>query len=175
LVATRCDAVFLKSASGAASSAVMLRSGRRGGGNDWNIDFGKDSLFSWYCVMLTITGLFALAASFMPRQKVRHRIVAVVAGLGVLGYAYHLVYMFHGGTYYVDFKVFLLPVLLLGAVIRGLATRRDAKLAPKRRAAREEQWAADTAWYAQRQARAAQAQTTQQPIESEAANGMSKG
>jgi len=137
-----------------------------------NIDFSGNSMFSWYCVMLAVSGLIALSASFTPRLAIRLRSLSAVAGVGVFGYAYYLVYVFHGGMYVVDFKIFFLPVFLAGGVIRALAMRRDAKLAPKRRAAREEQWDAEQAWHAQRNARAAQAQATQ-PAAEAAAEGRS--
>lgn len=100
-----------------------------------NIDFSNDSMFSWYCVMLAVTGLFTLVlASVTPRLSVWLRALVAVLGIASLSYAYYLVYVFHGGTYVVSFKIFFLPVFLVGGVLRALAMRRDAKLA--RRGAR---------------------------------------
>lgn len=135
-----------------------------------NIDFSNDSMFSWYCVMLAVTGLFTLVlASVTPRLSVWLRALVAVLGIASLSYAYYLVYVFHGGTYVVSFKIFFLPVFLVGGVLRALAMRRDAKLAPKRRSAQEDQWAAERTWYAQRQERAAQAQATQSASQAVAA------
>lgn len=135
-----------------------------------NIDFSNDSMFSWYCVMLAATGLITLGlASVTPRLSVWPRALVAVLGIASLGYAYYLVYVFHGGTYVISFKIFFLPVFLVGGVLRALAMRRDVKLAPKRRAAQEEQWAAERAWYAQRQERAAQARAPQSASDAAAA------
>jgi hypothetical protein len=130
-----------------------------------NIDFGNNSVFSWYCVMLAVAGLVALAASFAPRLPVQPRILIAVVGIAALGYAYYLVYVFHGGTYVLNFYILALPLFLIGGVVRRSVMKRDVKLAPKRRAALEEEWDAERAWYAQREERAAQTQSTQPATE----------
>lgn len=116
-----------------------------------NIDFGNEPMFSWYCVMLVVSGFMLVGASFVPKLTVALKAVSLLGGLACLGYAYYLIYAFHGGTYYISFKLFLLPIFLIGAAIRALLERRDAKKAPLLRAAQEQKWAAESAWHAQRQ------------------------
>jgi hypothetical protein len=94
-----------------------------------NLDFTHNAGFSWYVVLLLISGAVMLAMAAMPRtgQRVGARILNLVVSLGFLGYGIYLAFFFQGGTYFVFFKVFIVPVLLLVNFVRTLARRRSAR------------------------------------------------
>ncbi|WP_224285538.1 hypothetical protein, partial [Streptomyces sp. LS1784] len=93
-----------------------------------NLDFSADPLFSWYVVALALSGvIMAAIGAVAGRIKAGLRVLNIVIGLGFLGYAYYLAFVFEGGTYTVFYKVFILPVLLIVASVKGLVERNKEK------------------------------------------------
>ncbi|MEV6974355.1 hypothetical protein [Kitasatospora sp. NPDC093806] len=97
-----------------------------------NLDFDVDPLFSWYVVLLAISGiaLLIIAAVNLGGLKIGWRILNVLVGLGFTGYAYYLAFVFDGGTYTVFFKAFILPVVLIANAVKALVDRSNAPAAP---------------------------------------------
>ncbi len=94
-----------------------------------NIDFGLDPVFSWYVVLLCISGIamLAIAAIKSSGQSTAARAFNALVGVGFLGYGIYLGFIFSGETYIIFFKAFILPVLLLVNFFRSLAGRKNAR------------------------------------------------
>ncbi|MER5356023.1 hypothetical protein ABT093_37595 [Kitasatospora sp. NPDC002551] len=97
-----------------------------------NLDFDAEPLFSWYVVLLAISGLalLVLGAVNLGGLKIGWRILNVLVGLGFTGYAYYLAFVFEGGTYTLFFKAFILPVALIANAVKALVTRSQEPAAP---------------------------------------------
>jgi hypothetical protein len=94
-----------------------------------NIDFGYDAAFSWYVVLLGISGvvMLAMAAVKADGQSDGARAISALAGLAFLGYGIYLAFIFEGGTYWMFFQAFFLPGLLIVNFVRGLTAKRSAR------------------------------------------------
>ncbi len=93
-----------------------------------NLDFSAEPLFSWYVVLLALSGIIMLVLGAVSGGlKVGLRILNVIIGLGFLGYAYYLAFVFEGGTYYIFFKVFILPVAMIVYSVKAITERSNAK------------------------------------------------
>ncbi|MFC5662859.1 hypothetical protein ACFP3U_07660 [Kitasatospora misakiensis] len=97
-----------------------------------NLDFDVDPLFSWYVVLLAVSGiaLLVIGAVNLGGLKVGWRILNVLVGIGFTGYAYYLAFVFEGGTYTLFFKAFILPVLLIVNAVKALVARSQAPASP---------------------------------------------
>jgi len=96
-----------------------------------NIDFSQDATFSWYVVLLMISGLLTLglAAAGASSQTRGMRIVQALLGLGFFGYGFYLAFIFQGGHYIMFFRAFIVPVLLLVNFVRTKAAKRRSRSA----------------------------------------------
>ncbi|MFK4087916.1 hypothetical protein ACI2LF_27645 [Kribbella sp. NPDC020789] len=94
-----------------------------------NIDFGADAEFSWYVVLLALSGAVMVAMALAKRveQSNGARILNGVLGAGFLGYAVYLNFIFQGGSYWMFFQAFFLPVLLVINFVRSAAARRSER------------------------------------------------
>ena len=95
-----------------------------------NIDFTNHAGFSWYCLLLMFTGIAMLVIALVRGQTSVSKILNVVFGAGFLIYGFYLTFLFHGGTYFVFFKAFILPALLIVNTIRSAARRRARQALP---------------------------------------------
>lgn len=97
-----------------------------------NIDFGADPTFSSYVLLLMFSGIVMIVlATPKVRSSVWLRILNVVVGLGFFGYGFYLAFLFDGGTYFLFFKAFILPAVLVFRTIQGaIASRRSAPVTP---------------------------------------------
>ncbi|MFF2349363.1 hypothetical protein ACFVVL_06250 [Kitasatospora sp. NPDC058115] len=97
-----------------------------------NLDFDAEPLFSWYVVLLAVSGiaLLVIGAVNLGGLKIGWRILNVLAGLGFTGYAYYLAFVFEGGTYTLFFKAFILPVALIANAVKALVSRSETPAAP---------------------------------------------
>ncbi|GAA1409740.1 hypothetical protein GCM10009639_60240 [Kitasatospora putterlickiae] len=97
-----------------------------------NLDFDAEPLFSWYVVLLAISGiaLLVIGAVNLGGLKIGWRILNVLAGLGFTGYAYYLAFVFEGGEYTLFFKAFILPVALIANAVKALLARSETPAVP---------------------------------------------
>ncbi|MBO2453829.1 hypothetical protein J4573_42535 [Actinomadura barringtoniae] len=90
-----------------------------------NIDFSAEPMFSWYVVLLAFAGIVMLGmAAIGGGQSVWVRALDTVFGIGFVGYAVYLGFIFTGGTYVIFFKAFFVPVFLFIGFVKSLANRR---------------------------------------------------
>ncbi|QKW39595.1 hypothetical protein HUT06_40840 [Actinomadura sp. NAK00032] len=86
-----------------------------------NIDFSADATFSWYVVFLLVSGLaMLLMAAIGGGQSGGERLLNLAFGVGFLGYAIYLGFIFDGGEYFMFFYAFILPVLMLFRFVKAL-------------------------------------------------------
>ncbi|MET8697783.1 hypothetical protein ABZW10_02725 [Kitasatospora sp. NPDC004723] len=97
-----------------------------------NLDFDAEPLFSWYVVLLAVSGiaLLVIGAVNLGGLKIGWRLLNLLAGLGFTGYAYYLAFVFEGGTYTLFFKAFILPVALIANAVKALVARSQTPAAP---------------------------------------------
>jgi cation transport ATPase len=87
-----------------------------------NLDFTNNFGFSAYAVALLVAGvvLFVLAGlSAARRAKTSAVVTCAVVGAAAFGYGFYLIFMFQGGTYFVSYYVFVLPILLVVRVLQA--------------------------------------------------------
>jgi len=86
-----------------------------------NIDFAHNAAFSTYVLLLIATGIVmvAIGGPIVRKQTRLQRSLNIAFGIGFLAYGFYLAFLFKGGTYFIFFKAFLLPVLLIARTIRG--------------------------------------------------------
>jgi hypothetical protein len=97
-----------------------------------NLDFSAEPAFSWYVVLLMISGLALVCVAGMSHleQSKGLRIFSLLAGLGFLGYGFYLGFLFQGGTYVVFYKALIVPVVLIVGAVRSALTRRRTRTSP---------------------------------------------
>jgi hypothetical protein len=94
-----------------------------------NLNFSTHSLFSWYVVLLLLSGVVMLVMTAVRvDQKPARRILSLLFGVGFLGYGIYLGFIFNGGSYFVFFQVFILPVVLVASSLRSAARRRASAI-----------------------------------------------
>jgi hypothetical protein len=92
-----------------------------------NIDFAADATFSWYVVFLLVSGIaMLLMAAIGGGQSVGERLLSLVFGVGFLGYAVYLGFIFEGGEYVMFFYAFILPVFMLFRFVKALFGERQS-------------------------------------------------
>ena len=94
-----------------------------------NLDFSTDPKFAWYVVFLAISGLIliVLSAAAGGTQKASARIISALFGLGFLGYAIYLAFIFDGHSYEIFFYAFILPFIIGFRFIGGIVAARNAR------------------------------------------------
>ena len=92
-----------------------------------NLDFGLEPVFSWYVVLLCLSGIVmvALAAVKAGERSAGSRALGAVAGVGFLGYGIYLGFIFDGGSYWMFFQAFILPVALIVNFFRSVMAKND--------------------------------------------------
>lgn len=96
-----------------------------------NLDFSNQPGFSWYCVLLLVSGIAMLCMVGLPAASKGARVANLLFGVGFTAYAVYLIFVFQGGHYLVFFKAFVLPVfLIVGAVRSAVAGRAVKNAAP---------------------------------------------
>ncbi|WP_328332968.1 hypothetical protein OHA70_15350 [Kribbella sp. NBC_00382] len=90
-----------------------------------NIDFGLDPVFSWYVVLLCISGIVmvVLGAINKGEQSSGSRALGVLAGVAFLAYGIYLGFIFDGGSYMMFFQAFILPALLVVNFVRSVVAK----------------------------------------------------
>lgn len=91
-----------------------------------NLNFSLDPLFSWYVVLLLVSGvaMFVMGITNAARQSIGWRIFGAVAGLGFFGYGVYLGFIFDGLEYIIFFKAFIVPIVVIVNFVRSLMANR---------------------------------------------------
>jgi hypothetical protein len=92
-----------------------------------NLDFSNEPGFSWYCVLLLASGIAMLCMVGVPAASKGARVANLVFGAGFTTYAVYLIFMFHGGHYFVFLKALILPFVLIAVAIKSAVANRAAK------------------------------------------------
>jgi hypothetical protein len=87
----------------------------------------SDTLFNVYWIALIASGIImlAIAGTGFGGLAPGGRAINGVFGLAFLGYGLYLGLFFDGGTYWMFFKAFIVPVLLVVNAIRNAVRRRQ--------------------------------------------------
>ncbi|GAA2640798.1 hypothetical protein GCM10010399_88060 [Dactylosporangium fulvum] len=80
----------------------------------------SDGMFLGYIAALGISGLLLLALAVQPflKTSIGLRVLNGLFGVGFLGYAFYLFFIFDGGSVQIFFYAFVAPILLLVQTIR---------------------------------------------------------
>jgi len=100
-----------------------------------NLDFSNNAGFSWYCVLLLVSGAALLVLGPTPGIGKGTRALNLIFGFGFLGYGVYLVFLFHGGSYFIFFKAFIAPVVLIVNTIREVRAGQQRRRTAAARAA----------------------------------------
>jgi hypothetical protein len=89
-----------------------------------NLSFAHNAGFSWYCILLMLSGIAMLVTAVLRNQAVQRRVIRAIFGIGFFCYGFYLTFVFAGGHYVLFFQAFIVPVLLILDTIRSQASRR---------------------------------------------------
>lgn len=92
-----------------------------------NLDFANAAGFSWYCILLLISGLTLVVLGPLRGQSRSGKVGSVVFGAIFFCYGLYLIFGFRGGHYFISYWALILPVVLITRAIRssnGQAVRR---------------------------------------------------
>lgn len=89
-----------------------------------NLSFAHNAGFSWYCILLMLSGIAMLMTAVLRNQAVQRRVIRAIFGIGFFCYGFYLTFVFAGGHYVLFFQAFIVPVLLILDTIRSQASRR---------------------------------------------------
>ena len=94
-----------------------------------NIDFQAEPLFSTYVLLLLFSGIvmIVMASPTVKRSTMGLRALNALFGVAFLGYGFYLAFLFQGGSYFILFKAFILPVLLIVQTIKGARARSEQR------------------------------------------------
>jgi hypothetical protein len=89
-----------------------------------HLNFAHNAGFSWYCILLMLSGIVMLVTAVLRNQALQRRVIRAIFGIGFFCYGFYLTFIFAGGHYVLFFQAFIVPVLLILDTIRGRASRR---------------------------------------------------
>ncbi len=92
-----------------------------------NLNFAHNGGFSWYCILLMVSGIAMLVTAVMRNQARQRRIIRAIFGVGFFCYGFYLTFVFSGGHYVIFFQAFIVPLLLLIDTFRGQVARRRVR------------------------------------------------
>lgn len=84
-----------------------------------NLDFAGNAGFSWYRVLLLISGLTMIVVGPLREQPRSRMTLNLVLGIVFFCYGAYLTFGFRGGHYFVSYWVLILPVVLVTRTIRS--------------------------------------------------------
>jgi hypothetical protein len=93
-----------------------------------NLDFGQQPLFSVYSLFLLASGVILIATVLIPRLDKGNRAANAIFGVLFGGYGYYLIFLSHGGSYFVFIYALVLPIGLIVATFRSLMENRGGKV-----------------------------------------------
>jgi hypothetical protein len=81
----------------------------------------SDGTFDFYLVALTVSGLLLLilAIGGFFKESTGSRLLSGAIGVVFLGYAFYLFFIFTGGTVWMSYYVFIVPVLVIVNIVRS--------------------------------------------------------
>ena len=81
----------------------------------------SDGTFVTYLIALTISGILLLimAIGGFFKETRGSRILSAAIGVAFLGYAFYLSFIFTGGTVWMSYYVFIVPVLVIANIVRS--------------------------------------------------------
>jgi fatty acid desaturase len=81
----------------------------------------SDGTFDLYLVALTVSGLLLviLAIGGFFKETRGSRLFSGLIGAAFLGYAFYLFFIFTGGTVWMSYYVFIVPVLVIMNIVRS--------------------------------------------------------
>lgn len=88
-----------------------------------NLDFAHHAGFSWYCLFLMASGIAMLLVAVLRNQTTQRRVVRAVFGIGFFAYGFYLTFIFGGGSYFIFFYAFAVPVFLIVDTFRRQPAR----------------------------------------------------
>ncbi|MEC3952361.1 hypothetical protein VMT65_04865 [Nocardia sp. CDC153] len=95
-------------------------------------------MFNWYVGLLAVSGVIMLAlAAVRQGQSQLSRVLNAAFGVGFIGYAFYLAFLFDGGSYFIFFQAFILPVMMVVNYFRNRTPK--PKLTDTQKAWREYQ------------------------------------
>lgn len=88
----------------------------------------SDGTFLAYVAALGVSGLLLLAIAVQPflRSSIGMRVLNGLFGVGFLGYAFYLFFIFDGGTVQIFFYAFVAPIFLLFQTIKQAKAQKAA-------------------------------------------------
>lgn len=90
----------------------------------------SDGVFNTYVILLAIAGVVMLVMACLPLPQGKvSRIIGGLLGLGFLGYAIYLKFIFDGGSFELFYYVFILPFIYIARVAKAYAARRNQSAA----------------------------------------------
>jgi hypothetical protein len=89
-------------------------------------------VFDTYWIMLIVSGILLLvvAGTGLGGLTIGLRVGMAIFGVLSLGYGLYLGFFFTGGEYWIAYKVFFIPIALIGLAIREAVDRRKERKAP---------------------------------------------
>jgi hypothetical protein len=89
------------------------------------IELSGDAMFAAYAVLLMLSGvLMIILGAAIGSQSKRTRVLSIIFGAGFFGYGFYLLFLFQGGSYFVFYYAFIVPILF---VVQAIQARRATK------------------------------------------------
>jgi hypothetical protein len=98
-------------------------------------------MFTVYPILLLISGvLLIVLGAAIPGQTSTQRVLNLLFGVAFFGYGFYLEFLFQGGTYFVFYYAFIVPILMIVRTVQ--ARKAAAQQTAARQAAYQQQAAA---------------------------------
>jgi len=96
-----------------------------------NLNFAHNAGFSWYCILLMLSGIAMVVIGVLRNQPSARRVLRIILGIGYFCYGFYLTFLFTGGHYFLFLAAFIVPVLVIVDAVRTNATRQRARSAAR--------------------------------------------
>ncbi len=85
----------------------------------------SDSTFLIYVGALTLSGIILFVVSALPiGTPILNRVINVVVGVAMLGYAFYLLFLFEGGEFRMFLYAFLAPIFAIVSTVKAAKAAR---------------------------------------------------
>lgn len=95
-----------------------------------NIDFNVDPVFSSYVLALVVTGVIMMLLASVGRTSTGLRLFNGLVGAAFFGYGIYLAFFFTGAEYFIFFKAFILPAILIFKTVVSLFSKEQEEATP---------------------------------------------